>query len=118
MLITMVYYTYGRLRPESVQKHPKFAVFSTFQAATVYKENFPGISELSYVEKVAFRAILASTSNFWHVMTKTALKTNFSAWDGAEILGKFCSYIEENFPKISASSYVKKVVSESYFSSG
>ena len=43
-------------------------------------------------------------------MTKTALKTNFTTWDEAEILGKFSSYTEENFPKILASSYVEKVV--------
>ena len=49
-------------------------------------------------------------------MTKTALKTNFFTWDWAEILGKSSSYIEEDFPKISASSYVEKVAFESYFS--
>ena len=42
-------------------------------------------------------------------MTKTALKTSFSTWDEAEILGKFSSMYEENFPKISALSYVEKM---------
>ena len=43
-------------------------------------------------------------------MTETALKSTFATWDDAEILGKFSSIYEENFPKISASSYVEKVV--------
>ena len=51
-------------------------------------------------------------------MTKTALKTTFFTSDDAEILGKFSSYIEENFLKISASSYVEKVVFETIFDGG
>ena len=33
-------------------------------------------------------------------------------------MGKFFSYIEENFPKISDSSYVEKVVFETVFDEG
>ena len=50
------------------------------------------------------------------VDAKLALKAPFPTREEAEILGKFSSIYEENFPKISASSYVQKVVSESYFS--
>ena len=49
-------------------------------------------------------------------MTKAALKTNFSTSDEAEILGKSSSIYEEDFPKISDSSYVEKVAFLSYFS--
>ena len=39
-------------------------------------------------------------------MTKTTLKTHFTTWDEAEILEKFSSIFEDNFPKILTSSYV------------
>ena len=42
-------------------------------------------------------------------MTKTALENQFFTWDDPEILGKFSSIYEENFPKMSASSCQEKV---------
>ena len=76
----------------------------------IYRGKF---SASFYVEKWLFRAILASASNKSIILTchdkNSSYKTSLLHKIKLTFFGKFSSYIEENFPKISVFSYAQIV---------